>query len=192
MAEAVVNKLLVLTGIAVIVVVGPEPLVTCIPEPACIWVTPPPLDPVSTVKLNCDPSPLVKVIVFKDIEAVLNKLPVLTGIAVIVAFGPNPLVTCIPEPALIWVTPTPPPPEPVSIVIGNVVPSPLVNVIVFKDTEAVLNKLPVLVGVAVITTLPVVGDTWIPTPVTLVTPPFKAYDAVVAKLELATNEAVIA
>ena len=37
------------------------------------------------------------------------------------------------------------PPLPVSIVIGNVVESPLVNVIVFNDTDAVVNKEPVSV-----------------------------------------------
>ena len=37
-----------------------------------------------------------------------------------------------------------PPPEPVATVIGNVLPSPLVNVIVFEDTDAVVSKLAVL------------------------------------------------
>jgi hypothetical protein len=38
-------------------------------------------------------------------------------------------------------------PEPVSTVRGNVLPSPLVNVIVFELIEAVTSKLPVSVGV---------------------------------------------
>ena len=37
----------------------------------------------------------------------------------------------------------PPPPEPVSTVIGKVEPSPLVKVIVFKLTLAVVNNEPV-------------------------------------------------
>jgi hypothetical protein len=38
----------------------------------------------------------------------------------------------------------PPPPDPVATVIGNVLPSPLVNVIVFEDTDAVVSRLAVL------------------------------------------------
>ena len=41
--------------------------------------------------------------------------------------------------------PPPPPPLPVFTVIGNVLPSPLVNVIVFNDTDAVTNSEPVFV-----------------------------------------------
>jgi hypothetical protein len=44
--------------------------------------------------------------------------------------------------------PPPPPPEPVLTVIGNVLPSPLVNVIVFNETEAVINALEVLDAVS--------------------------------------------
>jgi hypothetical protein len=51
------------------------------------------------------------------------------------------------------------PPDPVLIVIGKVVLSPLVNVIVFKLTEAVVTNEPVS---------------------TVVPPPFKAKDAVKA------------
>ena len=39
----------------------------------------------------------------------------------------------------------PPPPLPVSTVIGKVEPSPLVKVIVFNDTDAVVSKDPVSV-----------------------------------------------
>ena len=42
-----------------------------------------------------------------------------------------------------------PPPLPVFTVIGKVEPSPLVKVIVFKDTEAVVSREPVLTTAAV-------------------------------------------
>ena len=60
-----------------------------------------------------------------------------------------------------------PPPEPVFTVIGNVLPSPLVKVIVFNTTEAVVNRLDVL-------TVPPL-------------PAFKAYDAVKAKEDVPAN-----
>jgi hypothetical protein len=41
----------------------------------------------------------------------------------------------------------PPPPEPVFTVIGNVEPSPLVKVIVFELTDAVVKNEPVLIVV---------------------------------------------
>jgi hypothetical protein len=52
----------------------------------------------------------------------------------------------------------PPPPLPVFTVIGNVEPSPLVNVIVFDSTDAVINR----------------------DPVSILSPLFKAYEAVTA------------
>jgi hypothetical protein len=61
----------------------------------------------------------------------------------------------------------PPPPEPVLTVIGNVLPSPFVNVIVFRFTEAVVNSDPVFVEPPV--------------------PPFKAYEAVRAYEALTTD-----
>ena len=54
----------------------------------------------------------------------------------------------------------PPPLEPVFTVIGNVLPSPFVNVIVFKFTEAVVSRDPVFVEPPV--------------------PPLRAYEAVIA------------
>jgi hypothetical protein len=132
-----------------------------------------PPEPVLTVIGKVDPSPFVKVIVFKLTEAVVNNDPVLVvdplttysaQLAVplrlpvklplndpvlydavnmfILAVNAlklevvtNPLVSAVP-------------PDPVLTVIGNVDPSPFVNVIVFKDTEAVVKREPVLTAAA--------------------------------------------
>jgi hypothetical protein len=61
----------------------------------------------------------------------------------------------------------PPPPEPVFTVIGNVEPSPLVNVIVFNDTEAVISKDPV--SSDVITEEPATVKVWVATTLPVIT-----------------------
>ena len=85
----------------------------------------------------------------------------------IVAYPLLPVVIAEPAPSMVIPnepdnappgTEPPPPPLPVSTVIGKVEPSPLVNVMVFKATDAVASNDPV-------STLP---------------PPFNAYEAVTA------------
>jgi hypothetical protein len=89
--------------------------------------------------------PKLKVIVFDsviDTDDVPNKLPVNPKVDII-----DPVTIKLPVIIALPVygkdDPLPPPPEPVLTVIGNVEPSPLVKVIVFKLTEAVVSKEPV-------------------------------------------------
>jgi hypothetical protein len=87
-----------------------------------------------------------------------------------------------------------PPPEPVFTVIGNVDPSPLVNVIVFNETEAVITALGV--NEAVLAREAVVAKEELSTIIELVCE-FNTYGANIEAVTLfctypCTNDAVVA